>query len=544
MGFLVKNGFWISSFLLIVAMIGTWFYATGNLQADMDKRISAIKGLNSKAGNIMNVEAEEGTKAHPNDQTEKGMGEKLSKLSQSILAAWQKRYDSQQKLMQWPRQILPASFVTEFNQYHPPELLPAEEIGDSVRMKNLLLIYKRQIPNQMKNICNVIRTRWSRQAELDAEAETQDEPEKEDEEKADDPESDTGDEDATQGSGSKTGAGLEENFREIVRWNESNQELWFQKLTQFNGRDDNQFSVRLPSPSQVYMLQQDLWLLEAMFEIVREVNAQLDKDGQPMLDGNGIPRLVMANDLAPVKEIDHVVFGREALSLLGSITETSATDNSGSGGGGPRSSGPRGGGRGRGRGGSGSGSEASDLHLAYFGKPAFHGRYVNQTFEPIESDKIRKILSEQTLPADDLELVVAKRVPVRLAVQMDEREIPRFLATCANSPFAFEVWQVRINRHDPGEDIKLRGSGDGGSSSGTGRGGRGGRGRGGSELGPGDVRGSGGGAGPRRGSKKGASDVVLRDNYDVGVEFYGVVKIYNPPNDALLIEDQTKGANP
>ena len=121
MGFLKKNGFWISSFLLIAATVGTWFYATGSLQAAMDKRISAIKGLVSQVDGVSRVEAEEGTKAHPNDQTEQGMKEKLSVLSQSVLAAWQKRYASQQEIMQWPSHILPDSFVREFKQYHPPE---------------------------------------------------------------------------------------------------------------------------------------------------------------------------------------------------------------------------------------------------------------------------------------------------------------------------------------------------------------------------------------------------------------------------------------
>ena len=543
MEFFKKNGFWISSFLLVAAMIGTWFYATGNLQADMDKRISAINTARTKAEGIMRVEAESGTQAHPNDQTEQGMNEKLDVLGKSVLEAWQQRYDSQQKIMQWPSQILPGVFINEFNKYHPPELLPAEEKGESVRMKNLLLLYKQQIPNQMKHICSVIQTKWMFQSELDEEAiKTEDEPEEAADEGEQDPQTNEDENDpTTKQPDTKPSAKTkkqEDNFREIVRWSENNQTLWFDKLTKFNGRDDNVFSTKLPSPSQVYMLQQDLWLLEAMFEIVRAVNAQLDGDGNPILDENGIPRLVQANDLAAVKQIDHVVFGREALSLLGSITDVDETQNSDSGFTGPGRGGRGGGSRGR----SSGGSKATDLHLAYFSNPAFHGRYVNATFEPIESEKIRTIVGGDALPADDLELVVAKRVPVRLAVQMDERKIPRFLAACANSPFAFEVWQVRINRHDQEEKITLRGSE--GAVEESGRGPGRGRGRGAGAPGPSDVRGSGGGvAGPRRNSK-GANDVALRNNYDVGVEFYGVVKIYNPPNSTLLLGEETGGTNP
>ncbi|MEM9413741.1 MAG: hypothetical protein AAGA30_21715, partial [Planctomycetota bacterium] len=133
----------------------------------------------------------------------------------------------------------------------------------------------------------------------------------------------------------------------------------------------------------------------------------------------------------------------------------------------------------------------------------------------------------KTMPADNLELVVAKRVPVRLAVQMDEREIPNFLAACANSPFAFEVWQVRINKHDPEEVIKLRG---GSEEDGFGGG-----------VGPSSTRGTG-----TDGSQRVADiKVALRENYDVGVEFYGIVKIYNPVNKSAVGRDDTAvNANP
>ena len=42
---------------------------------------------------------------------------------------------------------------------------------------------------------------------------------------------------------------------------------------------------------------------------------------------------------------------------------------------------------------------------------------------------------------------------------MDERRIADFMAACANSPFAFEIQQVRWNKHQPGgETIALSGN--------------------------------------------------------------------------------------
>ena len=423
MGFLKKNYFWIANFLLTAAMIGVWFYSTGAITKATNDRVSEIKSKLSAAGAVNKVSAEEGANAHPNQSTEDGMKVKLDALADSITRAWTTRYDSQQQLMQWPESILfgdaGRAFRKEFDKFHPPEILPAENTGQSEQMKILLQVYKQQIPVQMQTICSIIKSDWQFQELLDAAASKES---LNDEGSAKKPEASTqtNDDEQEPSDEEKRQQEREEAFRtgrQIVSWSETNQDLWYRKLTSFRGRDDNEFSVNLPTPSQVYMLQQDLWLLQAMFEIIREVNSQQDADGKMIVDDDGNPLLLAANDLAAVKHIDHVVFGREALALLGTITDTIAASEQAAAAGG------------RGRGGrSGRKSKSSDESFAYLGQPAFHGRYVNSNLEPIEADSIRKVLTDKTLPASDLEVVVAKRVPVRLAVQMDERKIAEFLA--------------------------------------------------------------------------------------------------------------------
>ena len=118
---------------------------------------------------------------------------------------------------------------------------------------------------------------------------------------------------------------------------------------------------------------------------------------------------------------------------------------------------------------------------------------------------------------DNAELTVAKRIPFRVAFVMDERKIPDFLAACANSPFRFETRQMRINRHNPGEagslDPRQRNTNQGQSDAVT------------TGL-------------PGRGQA--TSDAIAgamtstRTNYDVKVEFYGIVKLYNPVNYRLF----------
>ncbi len=544
MEFLKKNKFWIASFLLVATMVGTWFYATNDLQKKTEARVNAIKSSVGQVDGVMRVSAEDGANAHPNQTTEQGMQEKIQKLAESVLEAWKTRYEAQRGVMKWPEEILigkfGAEFIREFNKHDPPETLPAENKGQSQKAQRLLRVYQQQIPVQMKYISAIIQSDWKYQDQLDAaafsESSTNPEPKpagEEDEEDSDADAPDAGAGDADDRGRSPT---VTPPAREIVKWSDNNQALWYRKLTSFLGRDDNEFQTRLPTPSQVYMLQQDLWLLEAIFDIIREVNSRRDENGNPVIGPDGKPELVLANDLAPIKRIDHVVFGREALSLLGEITETQASTSTETVGGRAGFASPSGR---RGMSTSPTSSVESDLNFAYLGQPAFHGRYVNSNLEPIEADQIRNVLTDESLPDNNLELVVAKHVPVRLAVLMDERKIPDFLAASANSPFAFEVWQVRVNKHDPEENIKLRGS-EGGEEGGGGRGGAG-------RPAVTGAKGQSGGLtspSPGTGSSSSPVRVALRKNYDVGVEFYGIVKIYNPPQEKRLLGEQAATASP
>ncbi len=319
---------------------------------------------------------------------------------------------------------------------------------------------------------------------------------------------------ANAGTGSGTGLN-----RYAVIWDDQNQEMWHRKLTEFKGLDDHFLPVVDPTPLQVYMLQQDLWLLEAIFDIIRSVNGDAD-----------------ANDLAVIKRIDHIAFGREARSQLGELTPYDPMLQ-GSNASGAESSGLTASSdfASRGRGGPEESAAGGDGFDKFGSFSPYHGRYVDVNFEPLTADLVRSVLTGDTLPTDNLELLVAKRVPVRIALRMDERKIPEFMTACANSPFAFEINQIRLNRHEPGGGIEFNGGGYGqGNQQG------GGDDRGGMAMsGLGGRSGLSGGAGLTGGREGGetapeASDVETRTNYDVDVEFYGIVKIYNPVREKLL----------
>ncbi len=531
-----KNVFWLCCGFLSIAMIAMWFVASGVLATETKKNTTDVKTNVSTANSILTVkpdDIEEGG-AHPNDVSENGMKQELSDTIDSIIEAWTIRKKAQDGILVWPKVIPNSQFVNFFGQYNPPETFP-EKWNSGLQTQQMLELYRTKIPEQMAYLCgdDVLRTRWKydpanlNQSPTSAGSSDEDEG---------DDEVDSGlggfGGGVAAGLGAGRGAGgfgsaaggmanaaapIDWN-KYAVRWSDKNQDLWWAKLTMFQGRDGNQFVD--PTPLQCYMLQQDLWLLEAMFRIIREVNG----------DSN-------ANDLSPIKTIDHVVFGREVGGKLGELTppdqrlagkaRTESALGGGvdfgsdedygdedydddeddyssilSGGGGGKMSGMSG----AGMGGDGSVSLAAGSSVPY------HNLYVDVNFEPLPADVVKQVITSQELPEENLELIVAKRIPVRIALRMDERRIGDFMAACANSPFAFEIQQIRWNRHTPGGDEIVLG---GARSSG----------RSGQDKFSGLAKTLGGDAG---GTSLTSEPIEVRTSYDVNVEFYGIVKIYNP----------------
>jgi hypothetical protein len=127
---------------------------------------------------------------------------------------------------------------------------------------------------------------------------------------------------------------------------------------------------------------------------------------------------------------------------------------------------------------------------------------------------------------------------------MQENKIPACIAACANSPFCFEINQIRLNRHKPGEKIEL----NGGVKSKSGSGGGGGSqerdtptvGIGGGAGGGGSAGLDGGGDEPTKTKPTGSTGPMAserRTNLLVEVEFTGFVKIYNKVDEARLLPE-------
>ena len=79
------------------------------------------------------------------------------------------------------------------------------------------------------------------------------------------------------------------------------------------------------------------------------------------------------------------------------------------------------------------------------------GRYINKDYTMLEEGKLRSVMQDTaSVSPEDAYLVVAKRIPVRMRLKVDQRKLVKLLLECANSELTLEVRQVRVNPEDDG----------------------------------------------------------------------------------------------
>ncbi len=510
-----RNGFWIISATVALLLIGGWYLSSTQIDAQTQAEIRKLKSSFSSMTSVRRVSAvspEEhpsaNVVAHPNSVTAEKMTAELKETINAITSVWKQKRDQQEALMVFPKDILGEKTFEFFNQGKTAEDFANGTIVSTTE-KTYLRTYREQIPKQLAKMARHLRAYWMFdekliEEELKAKAEL-----------------------AAMGNGfgDMQGLGMSgmgEDFVDVKRnkyavlWNEDNQKLWQRKMIEFRDWDDNSGSTQDPTILQAYILQQDMWLLEEMFNVIRKVNGEAN-----------------TNDLAVIKEIDYVAFGREARAQLGVLADPDkrlggakvpVIGEDGMGGMGGMAGG-------YGGGGSFNATGQSEFDINADPSP-FHGRYVNSNQEALAAETVRNIINGKELPEDNLELIVAKRVPFRLAVRMDERKINQFLAECANSPFAFEVQQIRINKHDPKTVLAFKGGVEQRKSVSLEQGGMDGM------MDMNDMMGSdmGGGFTQQTLTALQSTPVETRLNYDIRVEFYGIVRIYNSVRKDYLLE--------
>ena len=151
-------------------------------------------------------------------------------------------------------------------------------------------------------------------------------------------------------------------------------------------------------------------------------------------------------------------------------------------------------------------------------------RYFNASFEPITGAALRTALTSNS--PSDASLAVAKRIPVMMSFNMDQRAVHELLAACGSADLMVEVNQVRVlpksassaggmmmGGMDEMEGEDMMGGGMGGG------------------MGMGMGMGMGGGGMP-------GMDQVDEFPLDMSVEIYGIIYIYNQPDPAKFGVEQ------
>lgn len=500
---IVKYSFWIICAVLGIVAIASSILATRSMNEARAKYEREIDSDLSKVAKVKTTVADTGSdavKAHPNQFTVAGMKEQLAKASAEALKAWEARYSNQSPAYVWPKDLLgPATPAFEVQPI--PERLyltgkpvnPGDAVDSAANDESAaeevttintqsLTKFAEVIHRRLPQITQIIRTKWAFEEESAQES------------GGDSELSDLGA--GLQGRGGKKPDGSADGVviqKEVVVWRKQDQERWNTLVTSF--QEISRLPTNRPTLPMALYIQQDLWLLEALFNVIKDVNGEAD-----------------AVDNADIKKIDHIFFGRDALGMSGSITPPSGRllrDAQDQGfkkevptvAGASASSAP---------------ANKGKFVLKAKGRDFLDGRYVNSNFEPLPAKDVRAAINADTL-SSNAELTVAKRIPFRVGFEMDERKIPKFLAACANSPFRFEVRQIRINRHVPGEQPGLDGSSGSAARADA------------------ATEGTGGASTGGRGSAKGTEQLIAnRTNYTVRVEFFGIVKVYNPVNKKLF----------
>ncbi len=505
---LLRNRFWIVCSLVAVASLATWYMAWQAIDKQRADQQTKIQGKHTAIKGVLGTTAQTDDPdtpipTHPNEGTRKKMDQQIQLAAEAALTAWQVRYDQQKEVLKFADEI-PEHIRTVLETHQPMELPLEQELMEQTFRGTYGEFIVARMPELARETINTTWQYDEKGDELDLSAGT-----------------------LSAKKGEEVDATIPAK-EDLVRWNKANQALWHSKVTEYSGYDGNTNANNYPSSEQMLSLQQDLWILEAMLKIVAKVN-----EGY------------VANDLAPIERLDHILVGKDAMAAppasifdVSIKTDLKSTDNRKGGRGGkrPPSAGGRGGGAAKApRGGTAkyNPSESSS---------AFHGRYVDRDYRQLNKSEIVNVLTSNKL-SNRSYLAVAKRIPVRVGVRMDERKINDFIAAASNSPFTFEIRQVRINRHvaNAGVTRKSDRRGGGGSNEGPSRA------TGGGTMGTDEGPGGGGGSGDDAGEKDPPFLPEQRKNFDVRVEFNGIVKIYNPPDRSLFfpeVDDTNPMATP
>ncbi len=391
---LQKNYFWVLIAVLAVASLSGWLVSMWRLAKDTQQRLQAIKSTEDSIRTVANVPN------HPNRHTERHMQEVITRLSEDVYEAWQQQYDRQRALLTWPP-ILGQEFISIVSRLQPIEAKvkfgpdQKEELDVTLRQR-----YRDFIDRELPKLADIIVAHWS-------------------------------------GASPTANPRTAPTKPPVVLWAPSDQAALQRSNFDWGGR--------FPTTLEVLYAQEDYWVVRSIMEIIKATNGDVEHRYQ-----------------AAVKTIEFIDIGRRAVFPTSAGGGTGGFVGAGAPAGGdhvdaaggivgsfPMSGMPgvmSGAGGGMAAVGGNEIARGDTLGPATTGPLSDPGdyRYVDLRFEPLTAQRIRSAF-DSTNP-DDAFLMVAKRMPVRIRLKVDQRKLPKLLAECGNARMQLEVKQVRINQ--------------------------------------------------------------------------------------------------
>ena len=478
-----KHLFWILTGLVVICSVSGYVAARLSLTKNIKSRISTLDGKHSTLNQIRSVAS-----THPNSFSHAKMDERIDTLKVDVAEAWRMQYDKQKQILEWPENV----FLTSTNSLSIARGLSPFEINLDFPLKNEPIdlnsrqIYQKYIAESFPRLAEIIGAKWEAELTLTSGNNSG---------YGGAPGGPGGDKFGGMGGmggmggpggmggmGGPGGPGFGTSSptmslekAPVVEWPVEAQQTLLDTICAWQSE--------VPSTIQICYAQEDIWILEAILKIIAAANDN-----------------AQANFQATIKEIEFIRIGNAAVGHAGTIESPGAGGSSMddyqrqmSGQGGQRGGYGSGGGGGMPMAVSSASLDPADM------------RYVDENYIPLKGSEVRsKMRSSQP---EDAFFAVAKRVPVRLRFKrMDQRRISKFLTACGNASIVLEPRQVRVNTEAAEE---VGGANAKRNSMGTGL----------------DF---GGGLGGPSGPGGGASAGTIATSFDVPVEIYGVIYLYNP----------------
>ncbi|TWT33258.1 hypothetical protein [Blastopirellula retiformator] len=503
-----KYGFWVLTGLVLVASLGVWFYASMTIDADLAKQKSEIESKRNSAQQIASTEE------HPNEKFAAGMEGWLNRYREDIAKSWQYQWESQQKELVWPKELNAgridfAATVNSVLQNHPIEAVPDEELvkGRTGLTTQLCEVYRDYIKEELPKLAEKIGAEWNVAENAGGGGGFAG------------GFAGGGGDFAMEGMGPMGGAnpGVGVKERPVVLWDSANQQMIQAKSFDWSKRPNNR-----PTPREVLYAQEDLWVLENLMRIIKAVNGDTTEHHLAAIKrieaielGKGVanqriqlelpPMIAAAGEDGMEMGMDGMGMGMDGIGMDGMGMDGMDPEMMGMDGMGMDGMGMDG----MGMDGMGMGGAMAPVDPAMF-------RYVDKDYKKIDAETLKTAMTSPT--EEGYYLAVAKRLPVRMRITIDQRKIDKLLVECGNADLMLEVRQLRLN--------PTTGASGGMGGMGGFAGGMPGGFEGGFDGGPGM---------PGGGQQK------VDNRYDVPIEVYGIVYIYNPVNKELLgITDESE----